>query len=302
MGFLSSGAQGPKNFGSLNGQADPSASISVGQFVVRSLVQAAKRPGSGGFLRLLPLGALNKPLRAKGARQDGFCVGWQSSCAGIQGANAGLRQKSAVSAWQCRQVRDSTRSSPFESQARYFPNWHGLVAGCPSGTRLAALSTVGASSPCHGTTPWTSRRAPWSRRPRGAPAFERARVSVSPGPWFCISHFVPSWEGARRTPRVAVAGPARDWRSLCFTFCVPVAAGHGCARSYRWPEKGTPFHCTFASLWTPLPCLHARCGNQTVSVDSWRAGHGVVGSETSRGLGPGGVLSSLRPDGCEGNR
>lgn len=33
----SQAAWGPKNFGSLNGQADPSASISVGQFVVRSL-------------------------------------------------------------------------------------------------------------------------------------------------------------------------------------------------------------------------------------------------------------------------
>ena len=34
---------GPKNFGSLNGQSDPSASISVGQFVVRCLDLQAKR-------------------------------------------------------------------------------------------------------------------------------------------------------------------------------------------------------------------------------------------------------------------
>ncbi|CAK9094454.1 unnamed protein product [Durusdinium trenchii] len=37
--------EGPKNFGSLNGQSDPSASISVGQFVVR------KTPGGGGNRR-----------------------------------------------------------------------------------------------------------------------------------------------------------------------------------------------------------------------------------------------------------
>ena len=31
--------KGPKNFGSLNGQSDPSASLAVGQFVVRHLAR-----------------------------------------------------------------------------------------------------------------------------------------------------------------------------------------------------------------------------------------------------------------------
>ena len=39
---------GPKNFASLNGQSDPSASISVGQFVVRLLFFGGGRGGRVG--------------------------------------------------------------------------------------------------------------------------------------------------------------------------------------------------------------------------------------------------------------